>query len=211
MEDSKKNKLKEILVLLKYMGFEKIDVRSPNTSPLSNLEKAVAGCKKCRLHETRTNTVFGEGPANADFMIIGEAPGEREDEQGLPFVGAAGRELDIVLELAGIDRKDIYITNVVKCRPPGNRNPDMDEIESCIGYLKRQLEMINPEVIILLGNVALSLVTGTASGITKMRGKKMKYLSYTAIPTFHPVYVIRNPRSRELVAKDLKEAKRCIG
>ncbi len=210
MEDYRENKLEEALILLKYMGFEKIDRRISNISPISNLQKEVSECTKCRLHKGRTNVVFGDGPDDADLMIIGEAPGEREDELGLPFVGAAGKELDNILNIAGINREDIYITNVVKCRPPENRNPKPDEIASCNGYLRAQLKIIDPKSIVLLGNVALYLVTGNMGGITKFRGKKMNYLTYTVIPSFHPSYVIRNPESKALVVGDIKKATRAI-
>lgn len=210
MEDYRKNKLKEILILLKYLGFDKIDRRLSNYSPIDDLIEEVIKCTKCQLHKERTNAVFGDGPFDADLMIIGEAPGGKEDELGLPFVGAAGRELDSILEGAGVNRKDIFITNVVKCRPPGNRNPKPEEITSCNVYLREQLKIIDPKVIVLLGNAALYLVTGVMGGITKSRGKKVEYLSRTAIPSFHPAYVIRNPGSRDIVVKDIKEALRNI-
>ncbi len=206
MEDYKKNKLKEALIYLKYLGFEKIDRRILNTPQISDLKKEVDVCSKCRLYKGRTKAVFGEGPSDAKLMIIGEAPGEREDELGLPFVGAAGKEIDFIFELAGVKRKEVFITNVVKCRPPGNRNPKPDEIDACNRYLRDQIKIIDPKVIVLLGNVALYLVTGSIGGITKSRGKKMRYLSRIAIPTFHPAYVVRNPGSRDLVVKDIKEA-----
>lgn len=210
MEDYKRDKLKEALIFLKYLGFKEIDKNISNISLIENLIKEVRNCTKCKLHENRSNAVFGDGSFNADLMIVGEAPGEKEDELGLPFVGAAGKELDIILELAEINRKEIFITNVVKCRPPGNRNPKNDEITACNGYLREQIKIIDPRAIILLGNVALYLVTGVIGGITKNRGKKMEYFSRTVIPSFHPAYVVRNPKSREIVVKDFKEALRSI-
>jgi DNA polymerase len=210
MEDYKRNKLKEALIFLKYLGFEEIYKNNPDTSTIEDLIEEVKTCTKCKLHRNRTNAVFGDGSFEADLMLIGEAPGEKEDEIGLPFVGAAGRELDIILELADIDRKEIFITNVVKCRPPGNRNPKTDEIAACNRYLREQIKMIDPKVIILLGNVSLYLITGVMGGITKSRGQKMEYFSRIVIPSFHPAYVIRNPNSREIVVKDFKEALRSI-
>ncbi len=210
MEDYKRNKLKEALIFLKYLGFKEIDKNITDTSPIEDLIKEVRTCKRCELHRNRKNAVFGDGSFEANLMLIGEAPGEKEDELGLPFVGAAGKELDIILELAGIDRKEIFITNVVKCRPAGNRNPKTDEIAACNRYLREQIKIIDPKVIILLGNVALYLVTGVMGGITKGRGKKMEYFYRTVIPSFHPAYVVRNPESREIVVKDFKEALRSI-
>lgn len=210
MEDYKRNKLKEALIFLKYLGFKEIDKNIADTSPIEDLIKEVRTCRRCKLHRDRKNAVFGDGSFEANLMLIGEAPGEKEDELGLPFVGAAGKELDIILELAGIDRKEIFITNVVKCRPAGNRNPKTDEIAACNRYLREQIKIIDPKVIILLGNVALYLVTGVIGGITKSRGKKMEYFSRTVIPSFHPAYVVRNPESREIVVKDFKEALRSI-
>jgi len=210
MEDYKRDKLKEALIFLKYLGFKEVYKNIPDTSPMEDLIEEVKTCTKCELHRNRTNAVFGDGSFEADLMLIGEAPGEMEDELGTPFVGAAGRELDIILELAGIDRKEIFITNVVKCRPPGNRNPKTDEIAACNRYLKEQIKIIDPKVIILLGNVALYLVTGIMGGITKSRGQKMEYFSRIVIPSFHPAYVVRNPESRETVVKDFKEALRSI-
>lgn len=210
MEDYQKNKILDALILLRYMGFKDIDRKLVNTDPLIDLNKEVAKCRKCRLHQTRTNTVFGEGPKDANLVIIGEAPGGQEDKQGVPFVGAAGEELNRILTMAGVNRSEIFITNVVKCRPPGNRNPNNDEIDICNYYLRRQLEIINPQVLVILGNVALSLITGTIGGITGLRGKKMEYLSYPAIPTFHPAYVIRNPGSRKIIVEDIKKAFRLI-
>jgi DNA polymerase len=158
----------------------------------------------------RTNAVFGKGPIDAKIMLIGEAPGREEDLKGLPFVGKAGRELDRMLSAAGIDPSEVFITNVVKCRPPGNRNPESYEMMKCNPYLIKQVQEICPKVIILLGNIALSLVTEKPSGITKMRGKTLEYMSYPAIPTFHPAYVIRNPGSAKTVIEDFKKAIRSI-
>ncbi len=206
MEDYQKDKIIQFLILLKYMGFEKIDRSLIEVSPLNGLREEVSNCKKCRLYKMRRKAVFGEGSSDADLMIIGEAPGEEEDRQGVPFVGAAGMKLNQILNRAGLKRENVFITNVVKCRPPENRNPKFDEIRACNEYLKRQIRIIEPKVIVLLGNVALSLVTDEIAGITKMRGKNMKYLSYPAVPTFHPAYVIRNPSSENLVVSDFKKA-----
>lgn len=206
MEDSKEDKLLKTLKLLNYMGLKDITLDSGSTDTLKELKKTVVKCTRCRLHKNRKNVVFGKGNPTAEIVLIGEAPGKWEDEKGIPFVGAAGKELDRALEEAGIERNDIYITNVVKCRPPGNRNPKSDEIETCNPYLKKQLEIINPSVLVFMGNIPLSLATGNPSGITKKRGKIMKYLSFTVIPTFHPAYITRNPASHQILVSDFKKA-----
>jgi DNA polymerase len=210
MENYQQNKIVEILKLLKYIGFNEIDESLINVSPLHDLVEDVLNCRKCLLHKTRTNPVFGKGPLDAKIMLIGEAPGREEDLQGIPFVGKAGKELDKMLEAAGIEMSEVFITNVVKCRPPGNRNPEEHEMLKCNPYLVKQIEIIHPKVIVLLGNIALSLVTGTPSGITKMRGKTFEYMSVPAIPTFHPAYVARNPDSAKIVVEDFKSALRSI-
>jgi uracil-DNA glycosylase family 4 len=210
MENYQQNKIIEVLKLLRYIGFDKIDESLVNVSPFRDLMEEVASCKKCLLHKTRTNPVFGKGPIDAEIMLIGEAPGREEDLQGIPFVGKAGKELDNILRAAGIEKDKVFITNVVKCRPPGNRNPQENEMMKCNPYLVKQIQIIRPKVIVLLGNIALSLVTGSASGITKMRGKTYEYMSYPAIPTFHPAYIIRNPGSEKIVIEDFKSVLRSI-
>jgi len=210
MENYRENKIVEVLQMLKYIGFDSIDSSLLKFSPFEDLIREVNTCRKCDLHKNRTNAVFGKGPASADIMIIGEAPGRDEDIQGIPFVGRAGRKLYDMFSASGILENDVFITNVIKCRPPGNRNPEPVEMNRCRPYLLKQIEIIKPKVIVLLGNIALSLATGTPSGITKMRGKSLKYLSYKAIPTFHPAYVLRNPGSEKIVVEDFKKVKRSI-
>jgi uracil-DNA glycosylase family 4 len=210
MENYQKDKIVEVLKLLKYMGFKQIDSSLLNVSPFGDLINEVRSCKKCDLYKNRTNAVFGKGPVDAEIMLIGEAPGREEDLQGIPFVGKAGKELDSMLSAAGIGIDEVFITNVVKCRPPGNRNPESYEMMKCNPYLVKQVQIIRPKVIVLLGNIALSLVTGEPSGITKMRGKTLEYMSYPAIPTFHPAYVIRNPGSEKIVIEDFKKAVRSL-
>jgi DNA polymerase len=210
MENYSKDKIVDILKLLNYMGFDKVDASLVKVSDFADLEDEVRKCTKCGLYKNRTNTVFGKGPIDADILIIGEAPGREEDIEGKPFVGAAGQKLDEMLSEAGIEVGKVFITNVVKCRPPGNRNPEPYEIMKCNPYLIKQIEVIKPKIIVLLGNVALSLVSGEISGITKTRGKKLIYMSYPAIPTFHPAYVVRNPSSEKTVVQDFKQVIRSI-
>lgn len=149
-------------------------------------------CTACELAKTRNSVVFGAGSPSARLMLVGEAPGKNEDLQGVPFVGAAGRLLDELLGHIGIDRSDAYIANVLKCRPPGNRDPRPSEIDSCKGYLRQQIELIGPEVVVTLGNFATKLLLRTEVGITRMRGQKYPWwLGATLIPTFHPAAALR--------------------
>lgn len=166
-------------------------------------------CTKCRLSETRTNVVFGVGDPAARLMLVGEAPGKNEDLQGEPFVGAAGKLLDELLAGIGITREEAYIANVLKCRPPGNRDPQQDEIDSCKGYLRSQIRMIEPEVVLTLGNFATKLLVPTEIGITRMRGQRIDWwLGATLIPTFHPAAALRGrPRVKEQMQEDFALAR----
>jgi len=161
-------------------------------------------CTACRLADTRTNVVFGVGDPDARLMLVGEAPGKNEDLQGEPFVGAAGRLLDELMGGIGISRDEAYIANVLKCRPPGNRDPQQDEIDACKGFLREQVRMIHPEVVVTLGNFATKLLVPTEVGITRMRGQKIDWwLDATLVPTFHPAAALRgNPRVREQMEED---------
>lgn len=161
-------------------------------------------CTACRLAETRTNVVFGVGDPDARLMLVGEAPGKNEDLQGEPFVGAAGQLLDELLGDIGIQRGEVYIGNVLKCRPPGNRDPKEDEIDSCKGYLREQIRMIRPDVVVTLGNFATKLLTPTQIGITRMRGRRIDWwLGATLIPTFHPAAALRGrPQVKEQMQQD---------
>lgn len=190
-----------------------IQVTTP-TPEFIELRDQALSCTACRLSETRNNVVFGVGDPDARIMFVGEAPGKNEDLQGEPFVGAAGKLLDELLAGIGITRDQVYIANVLKCRPPGNRDPKPDEIDSCKGYLREQIRMIRPEVVVTLGNFATKLILPTDVGITRMRGQAFKWwLGATLIPTFHPAAALRGrPQVKEqmeddfaLVAKVLEE------
>jgi uracil-DNA glycosylase family 4 len=161
-------------------------------------------CTACRLAETRTSVVFGVGDPDARLMLVGEAPGKNEDLQGEPFVGAAGRLLDELMEAIGISRPEAYIANVLKCRPPGNRDPQQDEIDACKGFLREQIRMIHPAVVMTLGNFATKLLVPTEIGITRMRGQRINWwLGATLVPTFHPAAALRGgPRVREQMEED---------
>jgi uracil-DNA glycosylase family 4 len=161
-------------------------------SPLAVLELEAACCVRCRLAETRTKVVFGVGNPNADLLFVGEAPGAEEDLTGEPFVGRSGRLLDsLVFEELGMTRAEFYIANVVKCRPPGNRNPLPDEVELCHPYLMSQVALIAPKVTITLGNFAAQALLGTKDGVTKLRGKVYPFAHGVVVPTFHPAYALR--------------------
>jgi uracil-DNA glycosylase family 4 len=159
---------------------------------LADVAAEAAGCIRCRLAQGRTQVVFGVGNPGADVMFVGEAPGFHEDKQGEPFVGAAGQLLTRMLhEVVGIGREDVYICNILKCRPPGNRDPQEDEIESCTPWLVEQISLIQPRVIATLGNFATKFVLQTQQGITRMRGRAYPWHGRTVIPTFHPAAVLR--------------------
>lgn len=169
---------------------------------LDALGSIARGCTDCALAEGRTNVVFGAGSRDADVLIVGEGPGKNEDEQGIPFVGRSGQLLDKLLGEIELERGDVYIANVVKCRPPGNRDPKPDEIDSCKGYLKRQIELIDPAVVVTLGNFSTKLLLKTTTGITRMRGRAYEWWGRFLVPTFHPAAALRGG---ERVTDDIRE------
>jgi uracil-DNA glycosylase family 4 len=165
----------------------------PSWGSLTELAADAAVCTKCPLAETRTQVVFGVGNPHADLVFVGEGPGAEEDRQGIPFVGRAGQLLTRLIDGIGLARDDVYICNVVKCRPPGNRDPLPPEIDACRPYLEAQLDFLAPRVVVTLGNFATRLLTGTKSGITKVRGQEFPYRDGAVlIPTLHPAAVLRN-------------------
>lgn len=183
----------------------------PDLSSLSleELRAASANCTQCRLAEGRTQVVFGEGNPNADILFVGEGPGEQEDLQGIPFCGRAGELLTSMIEKGmGIRREDVYICNVVKCRPPQNRTPLVDEVGSCRGFLDAQIQRIAPKVIVALGKPATSLLMGKPIAISKVRGTWQSYRGIPVMPTFHPAFILRQytAENRRLVWEDLKAA-----
>ncbi len=165
--------------------------------PAMSFEEAkqrAEGCQLCRLKDSRTRVVFGEGSPKAELMFIGEAPGEVEDDQGRPFVGPAGQKLTEILASVGIKREEVFITNTVKCKPPSNRTPLKDEMAACFPYLEAQIKHIKPKIIITLGNVPTQLLLGTSEGINNLRGKFFRWKDNIEIfPMFHPSYLLRNP------------------
>lgn len=158
---------------------------------LNELETAALSCTACRLAEGRLNVVFGDGNPRAEVVFVGEAPGAREDEQGLPFVGPSGRLLEQLLGEIGLRREDVYIANVVKCRPPKNRDPRPDEIDACKGYLREQLTLIDPKAVVTLGNFSSKLLLNTETGITRLRGTAYEWWGRYLVPTFHPAAALR--------------------
>jgi len=169
-------------------------LKTLHTLTLEALEPRVKQCVQCTLSETRTHVVFGEGAQDARVMLVGEGPGEVEDQTGRPFVGAAGQKLDEVLGSVGISRGEVYITNVVKCRPPGNRVPTKKEMEACISYLEAQIALVNPGLIITLGNTPTQWLAPGAGGITSVRGTFLPWRGGIQLfPMFHPSYLLRNP------------------
>ena len=162
---------------------------------LQLLGKQATGCVACRLCESRTQVVFGDGDSAADMMLIGEAPGFHEDQQGLPFVGAAGQLLSRLLSEIGLPRDQVYIANVLKCRPPGNRDPREDEVQACKGYLAQQVKLVDPLVVVTLGNFSTKLLLKTESGITRVRGRVYPWWGRQLVPTFHPAAALRSGAS----------------
>jgi uracil-DNA glycosylase family 4 len=157
------------------------------------LAAAVAGCRACKLCAGRRNTVFGVGDTQADWLIVGEAPGENEDRQGEPFVGQAGKLLDNMLRALGLDRHhNVYIANVLKCRPPGNRNPEPEEVAQCEPFLRRQVQLLQPRIILAMGRFAVQSLLGTSEPIGKLRGRAHEYLGVPVVVTYHPAYLLRN-------------------
>lgn len=168
-------------------------------------------CSRCKLHGLgRTQVVFGVGNPEARLMFVGEAPGGDEDLQGVPFVGRAGQLLTRIIEAMGLEREDVYIANVIKCRPPGNRNPDPDEVATCEPFLFEQIDVIEPLVIVALGKFAAQALLRTLDPISRLRGRIFEYRGAKLIPTFHPAYVLRNPASKREVWDDMKLVKRLL-
>jgi uracil-DNA glycosylase family 4 len=175
------------------------------------LKKAVSGCASCGLHKTRTQTVFGVGDENADWMLIGEAPGAEEDRLGEPFVGQAGRLLDNMLAAIGLRRgENVYIANVLKCRPPGNRNPQPEEVAKCTPHLLQQIEMVRPKLILALGRFAAQTLLDTDASIASLRGKVHRYAGVPLIVTYHPAYLLRTLPDKAKAWEDLVFARKTM-
>ena len=179
---------------------------------LEDLRKEIGDCRRCKLAEHRTNIVFGVGNLHSRIVFVGEGPGHDEDLQAEPFVGRAGRLLtEIITKGMRLRREDVYIANVIKCRPPGNRNPEPDEVASCEPFLQRQIEIIQPRVIVALGTFAAQTLLGTRTPITQLRGQWHDYHGIRVMATFHPAYLLRNPHDKRLVWEDIKAIMRELG
>ena len=168
------------------------------------LENSIINCNKCKLYQGRQNIVFGTGNKEADLMFIGEGPGADEDRQGEPFVGRAGKLMDLAFQIIGLEREEVYIANIVKCRPPNNRNPEQDEANSCMNYLRNQVILVKPKIIVLLGSVALKNILGQEYGITASRGKWIEKKGIKYMPTWHPAALLRDETKKIDFIKDLK-------
>jgi DNA polymerase len=171
---------------------------------LSSMASALADCRRCRLWKGRTQVVFGVGNPKAKVVFVGEAPGAEEDRQGEPFVGRAGQLLNSMLRACGLSREEVYIANVVKCRPPGNRDPEEDEAATCLPFLLRQLQLIRPQVLVLLGRVAARHLLRLSAPISSYRGRVHRWEGMDVLPTFHPAYLLRNPQAKRESWEDLK-------
>ncbi len=216
---------RDLLEYLSDLGWRDVEAASPCTAsetrpaaapqaagggPLAAVDlvgmaQALAGCTGCRLCQGRTQVVFGVGNPAARVVFMGEGPGADEDRLGEPFVGRAGQLLNAMLPSIGLERADVYIANVVKCRPPGNRDPEPDEAAACMPFLKRQIELIDPAVIVCLGRIAARYLLGTTAPISSYRGRWMKWMGRDVLPTYHPAYLLRNPAAKRESWSDFKK------
>jgi len=199
-----KRGLKKRLETERLMGVDAL-LRSPGPeAELRAIEQQVMACTLCPLHRERTQGVFARGSARADLMFVGEAPGAEEDRQGVPFVGPAGKLLDKMILAMGLKRDEVYISNILKSRPPGNRDPRPDEVEACFPYLRRQIELVQPKVICTLGRPAACALLNTNSSMGSLRGRWHFYEGIALLPTYHPAYLLRSPGQKRLAWEDLK-------
>ena len=215
--------LRNELTLLRDLGFTHLDIPQRAAAPavvvddsggaglLDELKAIAVVCVKCKLAKTRTQVVYGVGNPNADLMFIGEAPGRDEDLKGEPFVGRAGQLLTDIIKAMKLTRDDVYIANVVKCRPPENRNPEPEELDACRPYIRRQVEIIQPKVIVTLGKFALQSLTEKSYGITATRGLWLAYNGVKVMPTYHPAYLLRTPSAKKDVWADMKKVMAELG
>ena len=187
------------------LGVTHLNLKNLNQVPtLPEIREEMGECTRCKLHRGRRNIVFGVGNPEADLMFVGEAPGADEDAQGIPFVGRAGQLLTRIIESIGLQREQVYIANILKCRPPRNRDPQPDEVESCEGFLFQQIQAIDPLLVVALGRYAAQTLLQTQTAISRIRGTFYPYRGGLLIPTFHPSYLLRNPRAKREVWEDMK-------
>ena len=188
-------------------GLEWLQIPKDNLGPLimAELRASIQNCNRCRLASSRTHIVFGEGNPNAKLVFIGEAPGMEEDHSGRPFIGKAGILLTRIIQAINLSREEVFISSVIKCRPPENRTPEPDEIAACEPFLIKQIQAIRPAIICTLGSVATHTILKTDKPITKLRGTFREYLGIPVMPTFHPAYLLRNPQGKKLVWDDMQK------
>lgn len=207
---------RDALLYYQSLGFDKVPLETHNIQwsnrltknrevDLLALREEIGDCKRCKLSKERKNIVFGEGSPEASLMFIGEAPGSEEDIQGRPFVGEAGQLLTRLILKMGFKREEVYIANIVKCRPPSNRDPEEDEIEACFPFLIKQIKIISPSIIVSLGRISARTLLKTKISITKLRGRFYEYEGIPLMPTFHPAYLLRNPKDKWLVWSDMQQ------
>jgi len=182
-----------------------VEAQNDNVMTLESIRHEIGDCQRCKLAAKRNNIVFGSGNPNAELVFVGEAPGYDEDQQGLPFVGRAGQLLTKIIESINLKREDVYICNVLKCRPPENRNPEPDEVATCNPFLKRQLATIRPKIVCCLGTFAAQTVLQTPASISKLRGRFIDMDGIRVIATFHPAYLLRSPDKKREVWEDMKQ------
>jgi len=186
-------------------------VLTTHAEALATVRAEIGDCVRCKLHALgRRQIVFGVGNPDADLMFVGEAPGADEDIQGIPFVGRAGQLLTKIIEAINLSRNDVYIANVIKCRPPGNRNPEQDEVDTCEPFLFQQIDVIKPKVIVALGTFAARALLRTLDPISRLRGRVYDYRGAKLIPTFHPAFLLRNPASKREVWEDMKLVRKLL-
>jgi uracil-DNA glycosylase family 4 len=181
------------------------DREQPDEKNLKEIRAELGDCRRCKLYDGRTHLVFGDGAPNARLMFVGEAPGAEEDLQGVPFVGASGQLLNRMLNKLGLRREEVYIGNIIKCRPPGNRDPEADEITACLPFLKKQIQAIRPQVLVTLGRPATQALLGTREPLTRLRGHWQRYQDIRVMPTFHPSYLLRAPQERRKTWADMQQ------
>ena len=209
--------IKQVVEMEKMSGFFDVlekktsKVKQEENNSIKKLEEMVYKCQKCGLSKTRNNIVFGAGDLNAQLMFVGEAPGFDEDMQGKPFVGKAGKLLTKIIESIGLTREQVFIANILKCRPPGNRNPNLDEIENCFPYLFEQIDIIKPKIICALGKFAAQTLLNSHVPISRLRGKFYDYRGIKLMPTYHPAYLLRNSSGKKDVWQDMKAIAKFLG
>lgn len=214
MTEDKKEIISDLIIYLQYLREKGISfLPSPKKKKSLSLEEVrreLGNCDRCKLHRSRRTIVFGEGSENAKLMLIGEGPGYDEDIQGRPFVGKAGQLLTRILQSVQIERNEVYITNIVKCRPPGNRTPEPDEIKSCFPFLLKQIQIIHPKIICALGTVSAQTLLQTDAKITSLRGKSFEFSGIKVFPTYHPAFLLRNPEKKKEVWEDIQKVAKAL-